>query len=327
MLVVGQIVQPRHGGGGDLQPVAGFQPVRRLALLNEAAQQPQQLVDMARARGLVDETLVSRQRGLAHGLEEAPPVLIGVRHHAHIAVQRLVGPARCGHHARISGTALRRIEVHAVEVLDQVETHHGFVHRHLDEAALARAFALEQRRQNGMRAHQAASLVGGDGGQVSCLAHLAIHQIGQAAHALDHIVIRGQTGIRPVLAKAVQPHIDQARKTRAQRVPVQAQLGQLLRAHAVHEHVCRGQQRLQRLLGFGLLEVEHHAFFAAVAAKKHGRHALFQGRPGVARGIARGRLDLDDLGAIVRQHLAGVGAKNHAGKVQHAHARQGAHVR
>lgn len=51
------------------------------------------------------------------------------------------------------------------------------------------------------------------------------------------------------------------------------------------------------------LQLQHDAFLAAVGAKKHGGHARFPPGAGVASGIPVGRLDLDELGAVVRQHL------------------------
>ncbi len=203
--------------------------------------------------------------------------------------------------------------MHAIEMLDQVEAHHGLVHRHLDKAALSCAFTLEQGRHHRMRCHQATGLVSGNGRQVAGLASLALHQIGQPAHALDHIVIGGQAGIGAILAKAMQAHVDQARVLAAQPHRVQPQLGQFLRPHAVHEDIAGLEQRMQRLLGLGRLQVQHHAFLAAVGAHEQRRHAGLGGRPGVARGVAAGRLDLDHLGAVIGQHLAGQRPENHAG--------------
>ena len=55
---------------------------------------------------------------------------------------------------------------------------------------------------------------------------LAFHQVGQAAHALDDVVVGGHARIGAVLAKAMQACVDQARIALAQRVGVQAQRGQ-----------------------------------------------------------------------------------------------------
>ena len=215
----------------------------------------------------------------------------------------------------------------AVEMLDEVETHHGFVHRHLDKTALARALALKQRSQNRVRSHQPTGLVGGDGRQIARFADLPVHQVGQTAHALNHIVVSGHARVWTGLAKTMHAHVDEPRKLRAQRVLVEPEFRELLRAHAVHEHVGGGDQRLQRFLRIRLLEIEHHALLAAIAAEKHRRHALFHGGAGMARGIARGRFYLDDLGPVVSQHLAAHRAEDHAGKVEHAHPCQGALVR
>ena len=209
--------------------------------------------------------------------------------------------------------------MHAVEMLHQVEARHGFVHRHFHITALSPALALVERRQHRMRGHQSAGLVGRNRGQIAGLARLALHEIGQATHALDHVVICRLPGIGAVFAKTVQAHIDEARVLLAQTVRIEPEPGQLLRAHAVHEHIGALQKRMQRGLRLLLLQIQYHAFLAAVGAHEHCRHARLQCRAGVARGVALRRLDLDHLGAVVGQHLAGHGAENHAGKVQYPH--------
>ena len=211
-------------------------------------------------------------------------------------------------------------------MLDQVETHHGLEHRNVHHAAFAGAAALQQGRQDGVRRHMAAGLVGGNRGQVAGLAALALHQVRQARHALDHIVIRRPPGIGPG-QKAQQIGIDQLGLALAQRFGRNAQRRQFLRAHAVHEHIGAVHQGQECLLRGGLLQVQHHALLVAVGAHEHRRHARLVPRAGVAGGIALGRLDLDHLGPVVGQHLAGQRPKNHARQVEHTDALQGEHGR
>jgi len=142
--------------------------------------------------------------------------------------------------------------------------------------------------------------------------------------AMDHIVVRGPTRVRP-RQKTQQAGIHQPGVALAQCLGVNAQRGQFLGPHAVHEDIGRIHQRLQGLLGCGLLEVEHQAFLAAVGPHEHGGHARLQPGAGVAGRIAFGRFDLDDLCAVVGQHLAGQGAKDHAGQVQDPDALKGLH--
>ena len=124
-------------------------------------------------------------------------------------------------------------------------------------------------------------LVGGNGGQVTRLTRLAFHQVGQPRHALNHIVVSGSARIRSG-EKTQQTGVHQPRMALAQRLGVDAQRRQLLRAHAVHEDIGRSHQSLQRLLRLCLLEVERQTFLAAVGAHEHGGHARLQPRAGVA---------------------------------------------
>ena len=74
-----------------------------------------------------------------------------------------------------------------------------------------------------------------------------------------------------------------------------------------------GVWAIYRIARGWLLQVEHHAFLAAVAAQEHGRHAALQRGAGVAGRIPGRRLDFDHLGAVVGQHLAGERAEHHGG--------------
>ncbi len=269
---------------------------------------------MLRARGDAGKARVGGQIGPARGGEEVAPVRIGVRHHADVAVGALVGPAQRRQHARIAGGPARRLEVLAIQMLDQVEGHHRFEHRHFHQRALAAlALAPGNGRRDRQRRHQPAGLVGRDGGEVAHGAGLRRHQRGIAGQALDDVVVGRAAAIGAILGKTQQAHIDQARMPRHHLGGVQPKAGQLLRAHAVHEHVGAGQQPLQRGLRRWLLEVEHHAFLAAVHAQEDGRHAILGGRAGAPRGVALGGLHLDDLGAEVGQPLAGVRAHHDRG--------------
>ena len=61
-----------------------------------------------------------------------------------------------------------------------------------------------------------------------------------------------------------------------------------------------------------LLQVEHDAALVAVAGEVQRRHARIAVRAERAVAVAPGRLDLDDVRAHVRQHLAGPGAEDDA---------------
>ncbi|MNM91962.1 hypothetical protein D3C81_1042770 [compost metagenome] len=216
----------------------------------------------------------------------------------------------------------------AVEMLDHIEGHHRLEHRHFHHRPLATLpRAPGKRRRDRQRRHQPAGLVRRNGREVAHRAGLRGHQRGIAGQALDDVVVRGAPAIGALLRKAQQAHVDQLRMPRHHAGGVQVELGQLLRPHAVHEHVSRGQQPVQRGLRGRQLQVQHHALLAAVYAQEDGRHAVFGGGAGATRGIPLGRLHLDDLGAQVGQPLAGVRAHHDRGQVYHANARQRQHGR
>ena len=210
-------------------------------------------------------------------------------------------------------------------MLDQVERHHGFEHRHLDVRTLPAALALEQRRQDGVRGDQPGGLVGGDGRVVLRRAALRFHQAGAARQALDDVVVGRHAAVRAVLGEAVQADVDQPRIAGQQRLPVEPDGGELLRPDAVHQHVGAVGQRQQRVASVGLLEVEHDALLAAVDAEEDRAHAGFGARAGAARRVAFGRLDLDHVGAVLGQDLAGVGAEHDGAQVEHTDAFEGGH--
>ena len=210
----------------------------------------------------------------------------------------------------------------AVEVLDQREVDHGLEHGHLDVAALPVLAARHQRDQDGLSGVERAGLVADDGGQVGRLAALQLAERGQAAQALDDVVVSRATGIGAALGKTVHRHHHQPGVARAQQVRRQAQGNHLLRPHAVDQHVGAVDQQHQGIAGRRLLQVEHHAALAAVGAYEGGRHARLHGRAGGAGRVATGRFDLDDVGAVVAQHLRGIGAEHDGGHVQDADAGQ-----
>ena len=114
----------------------------------------------------------------------------------------------------------------------------------------------------------------------------------------------------------MQPDIDDARVARPHGVGTETEPVHGLRADRVDEDVGRVHQPPERLAGLLMLEVEADAALVAVADQEEGRHAGIAPRPGLARGVARGRLDLDDIGAHVAQQHGAVGAEQHGGEVE-----------
>ena len=111
----------------------------------------------------------------------------------------------------------------AVEMLDEIEGHHGFEHRDFDKATLAGCLPPDDRGQDGDAGRQARYLVGDDRRHVARGAGRLRHQVGHPRHTLNDIVIRWQPAIRPGLAEAVEPGKDEMWMTGEQDIGFKAQ--------------------------------------------------------------------------------------------------------
>lgn len=174
-----------------------------------------------------------------------------------------------------------------------------------------------------MHGHLPAGLVGCNGREVAGPPGLPVHEVRGTAQCLNDVVVGRQSRVSPAFAEAVQSDEDQARVAGTQDLRRQSQLGEFLRPHVVDEHIGRVGQREQGFARSGLLEVQHDAALVAVDPEKQRRHAVFMGRSGIARAVALGGLDLDDVGAIVGQRLRRVRAEHDRREIDHAHAAQG----
>ena len=118
--------------------------------------------------------------------------------------------------------------------------------------------------------------------------------------------------------KAFMSGHDQMRIFAAQLFRTEPLLVELAIAKIFQEHVGAGEQPVHGLAVFGLGEIEHDAAFATVEQrKKRGPHAAE--RAGL---VAGRRLDLDDLGAQLRQNHAAGRAHHHMGHFDDPYALQ-----
>ena len=106
----------------------------------------------------------------------------------------------------------------------------------------------------------------------------------------------------------------------AQLIGAKPLLVELAVAKVLQEHVGGGEQPMHGLAVFGLGEIEHDAALAAVEQREEGgAHAA------EAAGLVAGRrLDLDHLGAELRQDHAAGRTHHHVGHLDDPHARQAA---
>lgn len=165
--------------------------------------------------------------------------------------------------------------------------------------------------------------------QLKLAAGGAVGRAGQAhepAHALDHEVVAGPVGVRPVLAEAGDGAIDQRRVHRLQGGVVEAVLLQPADLEVLDHHVAVGGELTYQLLPLGLREVDGDGPLAAIGRQVIGglggvvAGLVLEERRAPAAGVVAGAgaLHLDDLGAQVGEHLPGPGSGEDTAQVEDA---------
>ncbi|MNS84577.1 hypothetical protein D3C72_1184090 [compost metagenome] len=139
---------------------------------------------------------------------------------------------------------------------------------------------------------------GGPAGRVAVHAH-------QPAHGLQDGVVAGQAAQRAVFAKARDGAVNQLRKAGLQvGFVVQPPFGHRAGNEVLDQHVGLFQQAQQHLAATWQGQVQPDGALAPVHRREVGGVAVrIDGRAQGARFVAGGRLDLDDAGALIRQHL------------------------
>ena len=120
--------------------------------------------------------------------------------------------------------------------------------------------------------------------------------------------------------KALVAGDDQMRIFPAQFLGAETLLLELAVAEILQKHVGAGEQPVHGLAIFRLVEIEHDAALAAVEQREERRSHAAE----AAGLVARGRLDLDDLGPELRQDHAAGRPHDHVGHLDDPHAVKGA---
>ncbi|MNN21609.1 hypothetical protein D3C81_1349380 [compost metagenome] len=190
------------------------------------------LADAAEARVAVHQLRAADQ------LEECPPLLVVVDHHAQVAVLRDIGLAVLVEQPPIASRAGRRVEGQAAHVVAEDEGGHGLEHRDVDALPLAAAFAVEQRGAHRIHRAHADDAVGHSQWHVARHVGAGLHGQGrQRSRALDQVVVGRLGRVGAALAVAVDADVDDPRVDRRHRRVVQPQPHHRLRAHVVDQHV------------------------------------------------------------------------------------------
>ncbi len=141
---------------------------------------------------------------------------------------------------------------------------------------------------------------------------------------LQHRIVARPVRQRPGLTVGRDREVDQLRIFRREARIVEAVLLQHAGPEVLDHALGIGQQLVHDRLAIGLGEVERDALLAPVVG--HEEVAFAVGATGARTGaLARvvaaiGILDLDHLGAHVREHLGAHGTRDHAGEIDDANA-------
>ena len=152
---------------------------------------------------------------------------------------------------------------------------------------------------------------------------LAVRLADQSEHASEREivhVVRRIVAVRAVLAEARERAIDEPRVGRAQRFIVRAEPLHDAGAESLDDHVGAGGELLEERLALGRLHVQRQRALVAVDVDE-GRAAL----PVRILLSVRWRLDLEDIGAHIREHHPGHFRRWHAGQLQNLDAVKNSH--
>ena len=140
----------------------------------------------------------------------------------------------------------------------------------------------------------------------------------QPTHALGDLIHAGAMAVRTGLAETADAAIDDARVHRPDVVVRHLQPVLHLGAHVLDDDVGGFHQAHERCVAFGRLQVQRHRALVAMQVLEVEAVAV----AGDILAVGGGRLDLDDVGAPVRQvpHAGGPGPRQ--GQVQHLQAVQ-----
>lgn len=195
---------------------------------------------------------------------------------------------------------------------------HGLEHRHLDELSFAGALAMHQRAQGGEGEGEADRLVGDDGRRIAgnLIARRPSHQVGDAEAGLDGVVVGRQLAVGPVGRVAVGADIDDVGLDLADLLVAQPQAFDGLRPEGVHEGIGAFDHLEQGGTRPFVLQIEAERSLVAIDVKVGRTHARSPAwLADVTDRIALGRLDLDDVGALVGQQHRAVGPENDIGEI------------
>ena len=201
---------------------------------------------------------------------------------------------------------------------------HRFEQRDGDLLAAAGLLALQQREQDRLHEMHAGGVVAERGridGQRLVVVALAPHH---ARQRLRENVLPALVGERPGLAEAGAEGADDARIDLGELVVAKAHALHHAGAEIVDDDVGVAHEIVDDRLAVGLAQIERDRALVAVEAAEHRivEPVGIVGDRGAREIAGAGPLDLDDVGAVVGEHLRRARAQHHLGEIDDADARQ-----
>ena len=252
--------------------------------------------------------------------EEGLPLLVGIDEDADVPVGGAIGLSVQEPH--ISGRTERRIEGASSHVIAEDELRERLEHGQLHRLPFACAPALQERgedRVDGIHAHDAIRHVDRHERR---LAGLAAEERWKSADALDEIVVGRLACIRARAPIAEKAHVDDARIRAADVGRTDPQPLHRGESHVVHEDVRLLADAEQSAAPALLLHVEDHRTLVAAHLQMQMAHPRTLHRSGAAHDVAVGRLDLDDVGAVVGEDLRRVRTHDDGRQIDDAYPRE-----
>ena len=166
--------------------------------------------------------------------------------------------------------------------------------------ALAGALAREQRSGDRLRRGNSCQFVGQNGAQQP-----RARLIGSRLHrreprkTLDNGIVGRLLGVRALLAKAADRHIDNARRDGAHGLLADAEPVGNTGAEILHNDIGAGGELQQGLTAARRLQVEHDRALVTVVVEKRGGEPCPPVTAGARRVTAVGRFDLDHVGPLI----------------------------
>ena len=182
---------------------------------------------------------------------------------------------------------------------------------------LARLFALQQRGENAERAEQARAQVGDRNADAHGPLPRQAGDRHQPAHALRDLVEARPVAIGTVLAEAGDAGIDDALVDLFQQLVIDAETFLHVGTEILHHHVGLLHQAIEHLARRLVFQIERDRALVAMQILE------IRAAPRAAHGLGAlffRCVDLDDIGAPVRQLPHGGGTGAHAGEIENRKA-------